>query len=196
MAIENGRPAVFLDKDGTLIDDVPYNVRPELIRFAPGAPQLLRALHAAGYLLIVVSNQSGVGRGYFPESALTAVEAKLREMASSVGAPIAGFYWCPHYPESRDAAMRDCNCRKPAPGMLLRAGDEHGIDTTRSWLIGDILDDIEAGNRAGVRTILLDIGHETEWQLNPLRMPAYFATSLVEAGSRLLAERLPVDVRI
>ena len=87
--------AVFLDKDGTLIEDVPYNVNPDLIQLTVGALQAVRSLHCAGYKLIVISNQSGVARGYFPESALCAVEARLRDMLAEIGVPLAGFYYCP-----------------------------------------------------------------------------------------------------
>src|SRR5262249_9510714 len=91
--------AVFLDKDGTIIENVPYNVDPELIRLNPGVEEGLRRLHRAGYLLFVVSNQAGVARGYFPEAALQAVEARLRELLEAFGVPLAGFTYCPHHPE-------------------------------------------------------------------------------------------------
>jgi D-glycero-D-manno-heptose 1,7-bisphosphate phosphatase len=101
------RVAVFLDKDGTLIEDVPYNVDPDLIRLTDGDLDGLRMLHAAGYLLIVVSNQSGVARGYFEESALGAVEARLRAMLGAAGVPLAGFYSCPHHPDGPVARASD-----------------------------------------------------------------------------------------
>ena len=127
------RAAVFLDKDGTLVEDVPYNVDPALIRLGPGAADGLRLLHAAGYPLIVISNQSGVARGYFEEAALGAVEVRLRELLGEVGVPLTGFYYCPHHPEGSVAAYAvGCECRKPLPGMIVRAADEHGIDLARS----------------------------------------------------------------
>ena len=114
--------AVFLDKDGTLIEDVPYNVDPALMRFLPGTAEGLRAIHAAGFRLIVVSNQSGVARGYFPETALAAVEARLRAMFAEAGVPLAGFYYCPHHPDgSVDRYAVRCHCRKPSAGMVERA---------------------------------------------------------------------------
>src|SRR3954470_4364570 len=120
-----GDSAVFLDKDGTLIEDVPYNVDPARIRLMPGAAGGLRALDAAGYRLIVVSNQSGVARGYFEEAALAAVEARLRELLAEAGVPLAGFYYCPHHPEGSVAAYAvECSCRKPQPGLLVRAARE------------------------------------------------------------------------
>jgi histidinol-phosphate phosphatase family protein len=178
------RAAVFLDKDGTLIEDVPYNVDPTLIRLTAGAVDGLRALHDAGYLLIVVSNQSGIARGYFEERALGAVEARLCTLLDAAGVPLAGLYYCPHHPDGSVAPFAvECACRKPAPGLLSRAARDHGVDLGRSWMIGDILHDIEAGRRAGCRTILLDVGHETEWDITPDRSPHYVARDLREAAS-------------
>jgi histidinol-phosphate phosphatase family protein len=185
---QRGRPAVFLDKDGTLIEDVPYNVDPELIRLTDGAVEGLRLLHAAGYVLIVVSNQSGVARGYFEEAALRAVERRLRDLLGAAGVPLAGFYFCPHHPAgSVEAYAVDCACRKPADGLLRRAAREHGIDLARSWMIGDILHDVEAGHRSGCRTILLDVGHETEWDLTPARTPDVVSRSLLDAAQHVVA---------
>lgn len=176
--------AVFLDKDGTLIEDVPYNVDPALITLTSGADTGLRSLHQAGYLLIVISNQSGVARGYFPETALTAVEAQLRYMLSELGVPLVGFYYCPHHPEGSvtDYAIA-CNCRKPEPGLLLQAAADHQINLANSWFIGDILNDVEAGRRAGCQTILLDNGNETEWLLSPQRLPHHRVADLAEAAT-------------
>jgi len=182
------QPAVFLDKDGTLIKDVPYNVDPAQIELAAGAAEGLPALIEAGYQLVVVSNQSGVARGMFREDALLGVESTVRELLAGLGAPLAGFYYCPHHPTGSVTryAIR-CGCRKPAPGMLLWAARELSLDLKRSWLIGDILDDMAAGNRAGCRTILLDIGHETEWRSRPERRPTGVAADLAMAARLILA---------
>jgi D-glycero-D-manno-heptose 1,7-bisphosphate phosphatase len=178
-----GNRAVFLDKDGTLIEDIAYNVDPELIRLAPGAEEGLCLLHDAGYRLFVVSNQSGVARGLFPESSLAAVGDRLRELLTRWGVPLAGFAYCPHHPEGTvERYARDCDCRKPAPGLIRRAADQHGFNLARSWLIGDILDDIEAGRRAGCRTILIDNGNETEWVLTAGRRPHRRAADLAAAA--------------
>ncbi|MGI0484557.1 D-glycero-alpha-D-manno-heptose-1,7-bisphosphate 7-phosphatase [Pantanalinema rosaneae CENA516] len=182
------RKAVFLDKDGTLIQDVPYNVDPEWIRFTPKAAEGLRLLHQAGYPLIVISNQSGVARGYFAETALVAVEQRLQELFAAIAVPLTGFYYCPHHPDGvvQPYAV-DCTCRKPQPGLLKRAAHIHQLSLPRSWFIGDILHDVEAGRAVGCRTILLDNGNETEWQLSPRRLPHHVVNNLWEAARVITA---------
>ncbi|MEX3958699.1 D-glycero-alpha-D-manno-heptose-1,7-bisphosphate 7-phosphatase [Trinickia sp. EG282A] len=165
-------PAVFFDKDGTLLDDVPYNVDPTLMHFAPGVPEALSLLGAQGFALFVVSNQSGVALGRFPFEALADMESHLRAMFAACGVGLRAALWCPHHPKGvvpRYAVK--CHCRKPAPGLIMRAAREHPLDMRRSWFVGDILDDVEAGSRAGCRTILIDNGNETEWRDGPLRRP-------------------------
>lgn len=182
-----GDRAVFLDKDGTLIVDVPYNVDPSLIELAPGAVQGLSKLHEGGYRLVVISNQSGVARGRFDVSALGPVEARLHELLAEFGVPLAGFYFCPHHPGgSVPAYSVVCDCRKPRPGMLIRAAEDLKINLPRSWFVGDILNDVEAGRRAGCRTVLLDVGNETEWVAGPDRTPDFKATDLFEAADLIL----------
>jgi histidinol-phosphate phosphatase family protein len=115
-------PAVFLDKDGTLVEDVPYCADPERMKLLPGAGPALRSLHEAGWRLAVVTNQSGVARGLFPESALAAVEARLREVLAAEGVPLAAFLYCPHHPDGVVPAYAvHCDCRKPEPGLILAA---------------------------------------------------------------------------
>jgi histidinol-phosphate phosphatase family protein len=185
--MSRGDPAVFLDKDGTLVEDVPHNVDPDRIRLGRGAIAGLFALHAAGYRLVVVSNQCGVARGLFPESALRNVEGKLRDLLEDVGVPLAGFYYCPHHPEGNVAEYaRACDCRKPAPGLLRRAAADLRVDCGTSWMIGDILDDVEAGRAAGCRTVLLDNGHETEWVRSLAREPDAIAPDLAAATRIIL----------
>ena len=181
--------AVFLDKDGTLIEDVPYNVDPERIQLTLSAAEGLQLLYAAGHRLIVITNQSGVARGYFPESALVAVEERVRQLLADFGIPLAGFYYCPHHPDGVVPGFaKDCSCRKPQPGLLLSAAEHHSIDLAQSWFVGDILNDVEAGRRAGCKTVLIDNGNETEWQLSPQRSPHYIVTNLAEAAKVITSD--------
>ncbi|MDB5310460.1 MAG: Hydrolase, HAD-superfamily, subfamily [Gemmataceae bacterium] len=172
---------VFLDKDGTLVADVPYNVDPARVALAPGAAGLA-TLAAAGYRLAVVSNQSGVARGYFPESALAGIGARVRELLADIGVSLAGFFYCPHHPDGTVAGYAvACDCRKPAPGMIVAAARELGTDPRDCWMVGDILDDVEAGRRAGCWTVLVDNGNETEWVPGPGREPDFRVEDLAGA---------------
>lgn len=183
--------AVFLDKDGTLVEDIPYNIDPDLIQLTEGALEGLRILQAEGYRLIVVTNQSGIARGYFEEPALGGVEKRLQELLQPADIPLTGFYYCPHHPDGTipEYAL-NCSCRKPQPGLLQRAAREHDIDLASSWLVGDILNDIEAGKRAGCRAILIDNGNETEWELSPVRQPDFVVKNLYEAALTITHESL------
>lgn len=176
------KPAVFLDKDGTLIEDVPYNVDVERIRFYPEVPDALAQLQAHGFLLVVVSNQPGIAHGYFDAAAVEATGAAVRTELARWGVSLAGFYYCPHHPEGviPDYAIA-CDCRKPLAGMLLRAVRELDVDLSASWMVGDILNDVEAGNRAGCRTVLVDRGNETEWLRGEHRVPDHVAPDLADA---------------
>ena len=181
--------AVFLDKDGTLIEDVPYNIDPELIQFTRGATEGLRRLQAHDYRLIVVTNQSGVARGLFSEQDLLPVRNRLERLLSDAGIVLTDFYYCPHYPQAEVGKYAvNCFCRKPQPGMLLRAAQEHNIDLKDSWMVGDILHDMEAGNRAGCRTLLIENHHETEWDLAPIRRPGFIARDLKSAAQIIVDE--------
>ena len=179
--------AVFIDKDGTLIHDVPYNADPSLIRLQEGAAYGLRQLKDRGYLLILVSNQSGVAHGYFAEQALTGVREKLQQELNKDGVQLDGVFFCPHHPQGtvKKYAVR-FECRKPKPGMLMEAARQFDIDLSRSWMIGDILHDVEAGNKAGCSTILIDNGNETEWLLDTDREPTSMAKSITQAVSIIL----------
>ena len=186
----NGGRWIFLDKDGTLVEDVPYNVDPDKIVLKPGAERGLARLHQAGYRFVVASNQSGVARGKFPIEALDGVEDHLRRLLRErTGAEPQAFYWCPHHPEGsiREYA-KECECRKPKPGMMLAAARYLDIRLEDAWMIGDILNDVEAGNRAGCQTILIDNGGETEWLPGPFRRPDFTARDLEEAAEIILAE--------
>lgn len=155
------RPAVFLDRDGTIIEDTGYVDSPERVRLLPGAASALRELRDAGYRVVVVSNQSGVARGRFDEAMLQEVHLRMEELLKQEGVQLDAAYYCPFLdgPAATVSEYRmDSDLRKPAPGMLLRARDELDIDLARSWMIGDSPRDVEAGRRAGCRTILLSAG--------------------------------------
>lgn len=175
------RPALFLDRDGTLVHPRHYPSRPEDLRLYDGIGPELRRLRDEGFRLIVITNQSGIARGYFDEAALSRMHRHLRRELAKVGVEIDGIYHCPHHPDGVVPGLaRRCVCRKPAPGMVLRAAREHQIDLAGSWFVGDILDDIEAGARAGCRTVLVDVDTE-EPPAQPLRRPSYVAHDTVHA---------------
>jgi D-glycero-D-manno-heptose 1,7-bisphosphate phosphatase len=150
------RPAVFLDRDGTLIEEVGHLGRPGGVVMLPGVPGALRRLADGGYALVVVSNQGGVARGLFTEDDVRAVNARVAELLRDAGAPpIDGWYWCPHHPEFSGA----CDCRKPNPGMLQQAAQELGLDLRSSWMVGDHPGDAGAARAAGARAIMVRTGH-------------------------------------
>ena len=144
--------AVFLDRDGVINVDRGYVSSWEQFEFLPGACEALRALQNAGYLLIIVSNQSGIGRGYYSERDLETLNQAIAEhLDGTLGVTLSGFYHCPHHPtEAAGEFRQQCDCRKPAPGMIQQAVFDHGIDVKTSLLVGDKDSDIEAGRAAGV----------------------------------------------
>lgn len=183
--------AIFLDKDGTLIPDIPYNVNPQLITLQADVIDGLKRLQNEGYLFIIISNQSGVARGYFEEQALEGVEQRLKELLSREGITLSGFYYCPHHADGTVEGYNiDCDCRKPQPGMLLQAANEYDIDLSASWMIGDILNDVEAGNRAGCRTVLINNGNETEWLEGNYRIPSIISGSINQATDAILRRNI------
>jgi D-glycero-D-manno-heptose 1,7-bisphosphate phosphatase len=188
--------AIFLDKDGTLLDDIPYNVDPQRMVLSRNAGEGLRLFHELGYQLIVVSNQAGIAKGYFSKEAMLTVEKRLAELLQKEQVNLHAFYYCPHHPHGSvmQYAMY-CDCRKPLPGMLVQAAMDHDIDLAASWMIGDILDDVEAGNSAGCRTILLDNGNETEWLISTERKPDLMVPDIL-AAARLVAQEGRVRKKI
>ena len=152
------RPAVFLDRDGTIIEEVGYLREPSRVKLIPGAAGGIRRLNERGVSVVVVTNQAGVGRGYFPETAVAEVHVELaRQLASTGGgARWDAIYYCPHHPD--DA----CDCRKPGPGMFRRAAAEHGLDLRRSFVVGDKVSDVRAGALLGCRTVLVLTGYGIE----------------------------------
>lgn len=173
--------ALFLDRDGTLVLPVHYPSRPEELRLYANLGPALRELQEMDFLPVVITNQSGLARGYFTEADLQLMHNALRAELSTMGVRLAGIYHCPHHPEGVIPELSiDCGCRKPRPGLLLQAARELHIDLARSWFVGDILDDVEAGKRAGCRTILVDLGTEAAPAL-ALRQPDFVARDTLHA---------------
>jgi D-glycero-D-manno-heptose 1,7-bisphosphate phosphatase len=165
----NLRPAVFLDRDGTIIREVNYLSDPSQVELLPGAAAAIARWNAEGTAVVVVTNQAGVARGYFAESRIVEVHRRLDELLAEHRAHIDGYYYCPHHPTAGDASYRrDCSCRKPLPGMLLHAASEMSLDLAASVMIGDKLSDLQAGAAAGCATVLVRTGYgeEVEGQLD------------------------------
>jgi len=151
------RPAAFLDRDGVLNVDHGYTFKPDDLELMPTAAAAVRLLNEAGFFVIVVSNQSGVARGFFTEAAVERFNAHLQEALRAQGARIDAIYYCPHHPEGTVKALAiRCACRKPQPGMLEQAARDRPIDRGRSFLIGDKDDDIAAARAFGIRGVKFD----------------------------------------
>ena len=154
------RRAVFLDRDGTINVEKNYLHKIEDFEFIPGAPEAIKRLKDAGFLVIVVSNQSGIGRGYFDEDAVEQLQLHIQDELARLGTSIDAFYFCPHHPDEGLGEYKVvCDCRKGQPGMLLQAAREHDIDLQQSFMVGDKLADIEAGESAGCQSILVLTGY-------------------------------------
>jgi D-glycero-D-manno-heptose 1,7-bisphosphate phosphatase len=185
---DNRRRAVFLDRDGTLAHEVGYVNHPDRFRLFAFAPRAVRILNEAGLRVIVITNQSGVARGYFTEEILSEVHRRLEEGLARGGASVDAIYYCPHLP-SHDG---DCECRKPLPGMLRRAEREFEIDLARSWVVGDMITDVEMGRAVGARTILLRTGYglgQMTYQRDRWRVePDLVCDNLLDAARRIASE--------
>jgi D-glycero-D-manno-heptose 1,7-bisphosphate phosphatase len=155
------RPACFLDRDGVLIEEVNYLASPGQVALIKGAAEALRKLRAAGHVIIVVTNQAGVAKGYFREDIIPAVHSRIHELLADGGASVDGFYYCPHHPSGKVREYSvECSCRKPEPGMILRAASELNVDLASSFMIGDKISDLEAAANAGCRAAaLVRTGH-------------------------------------
>jgi len=149
--------AVFLDRDGVVIKDKNYQYKVADLELIEGASDSIKRLNAAGFLVIIVSNQSGIARGYFTEKDLEEFNSALLSEFKERGAMIDAIYYCPHHPTEAKVKkyMVECDCRKPKPGILLKAAKEHGIELSKSWMIGDKESDVFAGKAAGCRTVLI-----------------------------------------
>lgn len=175
------RKAVFLDRDGTVIQDMGYGAEVSKLQFLPGAIEAVKRFNQAGYLVVIVTNQSGVARGLFSEEELEAFNQKLTSLAQERDARIDAIYYCPHHPEGEVPIHTvDCRCRKPKPGLLLRAAEQLDIDLGASFAIGDMPRDVEAGRRAGCRTVFIKSETSTDAASD------FTAASLLEAADIIL----------
>ena len=160
MTLTTGRPAVLLDRDGTINEQMGYVNHLSRFHLLPGAARAIRGLNEAGLAVVVVTNQSGLARGYFPESLLEAVHAEMYRLLAQEGARLDGLYVCPHHPEAREERFRlDCDCRKPRTGLLERAAAELGLDLGRSYMVGDRWSDLRCGAAVGATTVLVLTGY-------------------------------------
>lgn len=182
----NKRPAVFLDRDGTLTEEAGYINHPSRLKLVRGASDAVRMCNEAGLLAIVVTNQAGVARGYFTEDLLKVVHERFRSMLAKKGAHLDAIYYCPHHPTVGPAPYRtECNCRKPKPGMIEAACRELPVDLTRSYMVGDRIGDSVFGHRLGLRTVMVMTGYgrgEYEYQRGEWKdTPDHFAENVLEA---------------
>lgn len=184
-------PAVFLDRDGTLNIDVGYPSSIEQIQLIPGAVEAVRQFNRQGYKVIVVTNQSGVARGFMSEARVQEINRAFIDLFAASQARIDAIYYCPHHPDHGPENYRKrCRCRKPEPEMFLRAQSDHQIDFSRSWMIGDKYSDVEAGHRLGMTTILVltGAGQEQleEYGKNPaVAQPDFIAGDIAAAAKQI-----------
>ena len=151
---------IFLDRDGTLNEEVNYLHRKEDLVLLPGVPEALKAFKDQGYRLVVVTNQAGVARGYYTEDDVKELHRYMNELLAGQGVKIDAFYYCPHHPEHGIGKYKvRCHCRKPETGMFEMAEQDFVVDKASSWMIGDKLIDMEAGRKYGVRTVLVGTGY-------------------------------------
>ena len=180
------RPAVFLDRDGTIIEERHYLCDPAGVRLLPGAAEAIIALRERGFACVIVSNQSGIGRGLFTVEQLELVQAELARRLEAAGAALDGWYYCPEAPRGEDRSAIEHPDRKPGPGMLLRAAAELGLDLSRSWMVGDMLSDLLAGRNAGCRgSILVRTGYGSRLE-SPGDAADHVAADLREAAAWIL----------
>jgi D-glycero-D-manno-heptose 1,7-bisphosphate phosphatase len=189
------RAAVFIDRDGTLAHEVGYVNDVSRFRLFPWSIEAVRLINRSGYLAVMVTNQAGVARGYFPEPAVREVHERLQAALADGAARLDGIYYCPHHPDAGEPPYRqDCDCRKPRPGLLTRAASDLGIDLARSWVVGDRQGDLQVAWAVGARGVMVKTGygrgelrhHAPSWA----RQPDLVAEHLLEAVSRILDAQL------
>ena len=173
--------AVFLDRDGTIIEDVGYLSSPEQIKFIPGSVASIRSLNQAGFKVIVISNQSGVARGHFGEDMLQTIDKIVHRGLLHGGAHLDAHYYCPHHPQHGVYPYKqECDCRKPNTGLIKKAIEKFDIEASSSFMIGDKATDIELGKRAGVKTVLVQTGYG-KTEVKQAKDPDKVAADLSEA---------------
>jgi len=183
------RPAVFLDRDGTLLEEAGYLDRLERLVFYPYSVDAIRLLNRSGFAVVIVTNQAGIARGIFKEAFVAEAHQHISDKLALGGARIDGFYYCPHHPEAVIEALRqDCDCRKPKPGMFTRAATELGLDLARSFVVGDRWHDLQAGQQVGARGLLVRTGYGRTEEAAPKAgvQPAAIADNVIEAVSWIL----------
>jgi D-glycero-D-manno-heptose 1,7-bisphosphate phosphatase len=183
-------PAIFVDRDGTLNEDIGYVSTPDELVLYPWAAEAVRLINTTGFLTIVITNQSGIARGLYTEETLEAIHSSMIEQLARKGARVDGVYYCPHHPGIGAAPYRKaCDCRKPQTGMLDRAAIDHNINLPRSFVIGDKASDIKLAENAGARAALVLTGYGQETLAHPDRWPCapeIVAEDLLEAVKRIL----------
>ena len=189
------RPAVFIDRDGTLTEEVGYVNHPSRLRLLPRSAEAVRRLNAAGVAAVVVTNQAGIARGYFSEKLLDEVHDVLRAQLAAAGARLDGLYACVHHPSEGEPPYRArCDCRKPQPGLLVRAAAELGLDLTRSTMVGDKASDLVPARTVGAGAVLVLTGYgRGEWEYRRERFeadPDHVAGDLLDAVEWTLARRV------
>ena len=184
------RPAVLLDRDGTMIRDVGYLDRRDNLQWYPWTLDAVRLLNRAGFVVCVTTNQGGIGLGLYSETFVQDLHAEMGETLATAGARVDGWFYCPHHPRAVTEAFRaECNCRKPAPGMARQAAERFDLDLTASYVVGDKASDVGLAGSVGAQGVMLRTGHgETELAGRGGAMPeaAYVAADLMEATSWIL----------
>ena len=181
--------AVFLDRDGTINFEKEYLYQAEHFEFIPGVLEAIRLLNQAGILVVVVTNQSGVARGLYTEDFVREAHRYIDQRLKDAGARVDAFYYCPHHPDGSVAALRtECECRKPKPGQLIRAAEEHDIDLTKSFIVGDRWKDIEAGEAVAARGILVRTGYGRDQEETHESRGAMVVDNLIQAVSWILRQ--------
>jgi D-glycero-D-manno-heptose 1,7-bisphosphate phosphatase len=182
-----GRRAVFLDRDGTIDEEANYLSRAEDVRLIPGAARAIARLNAAGLAVVVVSNQSGLARGYFDEADLAAVQVRLNCLLAAEGARVDAYYFCPHHPNGVvEQYALVCDCRKPAPGLLRQAAEEMGLVLAGSFMVGDRLLDVACGRALGLTGVLVRTGYDDGPVRHELEEPDRVAKNLPAAVEWIL----------